>query len=83
MPPLQILEDAVFHTRVPPEIPADYPGLWAVQRLWYSLMPLLKRTPHVFVYACGRSLSLALIGTKLVKELPSPGISRVHVTCNL
>ena len=36
--------------------------------LWICLAPLIKDVPHVYVYACGRSLSLALIG----KDSSSP-----------
>ena len=35
-------------------------------RLWTRLAPLIKSVPHVYAYACGRSLSLAFLGGKLM-----------------
>ena len=37
-------------------------------RLWTRLAPLIKEVPHLYVYACGRSLSLAFIGGNLMPE---------------
>ena len=73
---LQALENDLTHWLSQEEREMDpSPKLQALRvtcKLWNCLTPLIRDVPHVYVYACGRSLSLALIGKQMLPHSPSP-----------
>ena len=80
---LQTLEGNLLHWLSKEERERDpnskLQALRVIYKLWNCLTPLIRDVPHVYVYACGRSLSLALIGKQMLDDSPSPTKSHVSL----